>query len=60
LTRPALPWEKGFIKVNEYLETSVAGIYAIGDAIGNYMLAHVATSEGGNRGSEAYSGKSTR
>ncbi len=38
--------EKGFIKVNKYLETTVKGIFAIGDVIGNYMLAHVATSEG--------------
>lgn len=38
--------EKGIIAVNEYLETSVPGIYAVGDVIGNYMLAHVATSEG--------------
>jgi len=38
--------DKNFVKVNEYLETSVKGIYAIGDVIGNYMLAHVATAEG--------------
>lgn len=34
------------IKVNEYLETNVTGIYAIGDVIGGIMLAHVATFEG--------------
>jgi len=34
------------IAVNEYLETSVPGIYAIGDCIGGYMLAHVASYEG--------------
>jgi dihydrolipoamide dehydrogenase len=38
--------EKGFVKVNDYLETTVPGIYAIGDVIGNFMLAHVATAEG--------------
>jgi len=38
--------ERGFVKVNEYLETNVPGIYAIGDVIGNFMLAHVATAEG--------------
>jgi dihydrolipoamide dehydrogenase len=38
--------EKGFVKVNEYLETNVPGIYAIGDVIGNFMLAHMATAEG--------------
>ncbi|NLG86111.1 MAG: FAD-dependent oxidoreductase, partial [Firmicutes bacterium] len=38
--------DKAKIKVNEYLETSVPGIYAIGDAIGGIMLAHVASAEG--------------
>ena len=46
LDKVGVAMEKGFIKVNDYMETSVPGIYAIGDAIGNYMLAHVATSEG--------------
>lgn len=34
------------IAVDEYLETNVPGIYAIGDCIGGYMLAHVASYEG--------------
>ncbi len=34
------------IAVDEYLETSVPGIYAIGDCIGGYMFAHVASREG--------------
>jgi dihydrolipoamide dehydrogenase len=38
--------EQGFIKVNEDYATSVKGIYAIGDVIGGYMLAHVASEEG--------------
>lgn len=38
--------EKGFIKVNERLETSVRGIYAIGDVTGKFMLAHVASEQG--------------
>ena len=46
LDKVGVAMEKGFVKVNDYLETSVPGIYAIGDAIGNYMLAHVATAEG--------------
>lgn len=34
--------ERGKIKVNEYMETSVKGIYAPGDVNGIKMLAHVA------------------
>jgi len=34
------------IRVNEYLETNVKGIYAIGDVLGKNMLAHVASYEG--------------
>ena len=33
------------IAVNEHLETSVRGIYAIGDCTGGHMLAHVASYE---------------
>ena len=38
--------EKGFIKVDENLETAAAGVYAIGDVIGGAMLAHKAEEEG--------------
>ncbi len=34
------------IQVNEYLETGVPGVYAIGDVVGGMMLAHKATAEG--------------
>ena len=34
------------IKVNGRMETSAAGVYAAGDAVGGYLLAHVATREG--------------
>jgi len=37
---------KGFIPVNNKMETSVAGIYAIGDITGNPMLAHRASRQG--------------
>ena len=38
--------DRGFIEVNEYMETSLEGVYAIGDIIPGAMLAHVASSEG--------------
>jgi dihydrolipoamide dehydrogenase len=38
--------ERGRIVVDESLKTNVPGIYAIGDAIGGYLLAHVASHEG--------------
>ncbi len=38
--------KKDAIAGNEYLETSVKGIYAIGDATGGSMLAHVASYQG--------------
>ena len=38
--------QRGFITVNERMETSVPGIYAIGDVVGRSMLAHVASAEG--------------
>jgi dihydrolipoamide dehydrogenase len=34
------------IKVNRRMETNLAGVYAIGDVIGGYQLAHVASYEG--------------
>ena len=37
--------ERGFIPVNEHLETSIPGIYAAGDANGRYMLQHAASFE---------------
>src|SRR5690554_1670577 len=41
-----LELDKSAIKTNEKLETSVNGVYAIGDVNGKYMLAHVASHEG--------------
>ena len=35
----------GWIKVNEYLETSKPGIWALGDAIGKHMFKHTANYE---------------
>ncbi len=38
--------DRGEIIVNEKLETTVPGVYAIGDVIGGLLLAHVASREG--------------
>lgn len=38
--------DKGQIIVNKYLQTDESHIYAIGDVIGGYQLAHVAAREG--------------
>ncbi|MGD8230007.1 MAG: dihydrolipoyl dehydrogenase, partial [Desulfobacteraceae bacterium] len=37
--------EKGWIKVDEYLETSARNIWALGDATGNHLFKHVANYE---------------
>ena len=42
----ALKKDHAKLVVNEYLETSVPNIYAAGDCIGGYLLAHVASYEG--------------
>ena len=38
--------ERGFIPFGDYYETSVPGIYAIGDVVATPLLAHVASKEG--------------
>jgi dihydrolipoamide dehydrogenase len=37
---------RGFVKVDDHFQTSVPGIFAIGDVIGGAMLAHKAEDEG--------------
>jgi dihydrolipoamide dehydrogenase len=38
--------ERGFVKVDAWLRTTAAGVWAIGDLIGGYQLAHAAVHEG--------------
>jgi dihydrolipoamide dehydrogenase len=46
LSELGIRMDGGAIKVNEYLETNVKDIYAVGDILGKNMLAHVASYEG--------------
>lgn len=38
--------ERGYIQINDKMETNVPGIYAIGDVTGKLALAHVASAQG--------------
>ena len=40
-----LATDKGKLVVNERMETNVPGVYAVGDVVGKFMLAHVAMGE---------------
>ncbi len=46
VSRLGLELERGAIRTNERLETSIPGVYAIGDVNGKQMLAHTASAEG--------------
>ena len=37
--------QRGFIKVDEYLETNVPGVWTLGDIVGRYLLKHSANLE---------------
>jgi len=49
---------KGYIDVNEHFESSVPGIYAIGDCNGQILLAHAAMAQGVAVAEELTGGKS--
>jgi dihydrolipoamide dehydrogenase/pyruvate dehydrogenase complex dihydrolipoamide acetyltransferase long form len=46
IKRMGFACHNGALLVDERMETSVPGIYAVGDVVGGAMLAHVATAEG--------------
>ncbi len=46
--------EKGYIKVNERMETNIKGVYAAGDVIGSLAQIVVAASEGAQAATNAY------
>ncbi len=41
-----LKMDRSAIETNEYMQTNIPNVYAIGDVNGKYMLAHVASAEG--------------
>ncbi|MBI3992560.1 MAG: dihydrolipoyl dehydrogenase [Candidatus Lambdaproteobacteria bacterium] len=45
LEQAGVALERGFVKVDEHLRSSVPGIYAIGDVAGHQLLAHKASAE---------------
>ena len=46
LEKTRVKLDRGFVKVNPYMETDEPGIYAIGDIVATPLLAHVASAEG--------------
>ncbi len=46
LESAGIDYDKKGIKVNSRMETNVDGVFAAGDVVGGYLLAHVATREG--------------
>ncbi len=46
LEKIGIKTEKGFIITGDYCETSISGVYAIGDIVPTPLLAHVASKEG--------------
>jgi dihydrolipoamide dehydrogenase len=46
LEKLGIATERGFISTNEFMETKVKGIFAIGDVVPTPLLAHVASQEG--------------
>lgn len=46
LEEAGIETERGFIKTGDYYQTSRQGIYAVGDVIGQALLAHAASGQG--------------
>jgi dihydrolipoamide dehydrogenase len=49
--------ERGFVHVNDFMETNKPGIYAVGDANGRYMFRHIANIEATLAARNAFGGK---
>ena len=46
LAEAGVELERGWVKVDEYCQTNVPGIWAVGDVTGRLLLAHVASQQG--------------
>lgn len=46
LDRAGVATERGFVTIDQHMQTNVPGIYGIGDVTGKLMLAHVASAQG--------------
>jgi dihydrolipoamide dehydrogenase len=49
--------DRGFVHVNDFMETNKPGIYAVGDANGRYMFRHIANIEATLAARNAFGGK---
>jgi dihydrolipoamide dehydrogenase len=58
LEKQGVELTRGFIAIDERMQTNVPGIYAIGDVTGKLMLAHVASAQGVTA-AEAIAGRRT-
>jgi len=57
LETAGLETDRGFIRVNDAMETAVKGVYCIGDANGRCLLAHAASAQGVTAVENALGGK---
>ena len=46
LTEAGVELDRGWVKVDSYCQTNVAGVWAVGDVTGKLLLAHVASHQG--------------
>ncbi len=46
LASAGIETDRGFIRVNDRMETGAAGVYAVGDVTGRCLLAHAASAQG--------------